>query len=208
MTRPAGDRGPDDPAATDPPWPQAQLMLQALPGDPPLTMFWGKAFTQLGPGTDLDRYGASDGTVTSAANPPFEQRSLPPPWANLPYHVYRVRRELQVISGLAVPWFDQPGGGTAYVLPHPVAQLVADGSLAELPRHDATRVGTVKWFDGSEGYGLIAMDGGSGIVIQAARLRTAVPPELAAGDRVEFVIRMAADGTLQADDIRIISAAR
>ena len=61
---------------------------------------------------------------------PFEQRSLPPPWANLPYHVYRVRRELQVISGLAVPWFDQPGGGTAYVLPHPVAQLVADGSLA------------------------------------------------------------------------------
>jgi hypothetical protein len=48
-----------------------------------------------------------------------------------PYR-YRVRRELRTLCGQAVPWHDQPGGGTGYLLPKSVEQHTADGSLAAL----------------------------------------------------------------------------
>jgi hypothetical protein len=44
---------------------------------------------------------------------------------------YRVARELRTLSGQTVPWHNQPGGGTAYLLPKSVEEHLADGSLTE-----------------------------------------------------------------------------
>ncbi|MBQ6641021.1 MAG: TNT domain-containing protein [Saccharopolyspora sp.] len=91
----------------------------------------------LQPGTELDRFGDPSGNVTYAAHTPYNLRSLPPQWASRPYAAYRVQRPVQVLRGTAVPWFEQPGGGTAYVTASAITDLLADGSLVELP--DAQR---------------------------------------------------------------------
>jgi hypothetical protein len=41
-------------------------------------------------------------------------------------------RPVRALTGTAIPWFNQPGGGTVYILPAPVGALVADGSLIEV----------------------------------------------------------------------------
>ena len=48
-----------------------------------------------------------------------------------------MQRPLQVLKGTAVPWFEQPGGGTAYVLPAAISDLLADGALVELSGSEA-----------------------------------------------------------------------
>jgi hypothetical protein len=106
--------------------------IRPMPGEPPLTLFRHKRMVELGPGTELDRFGGPEGNLTYAVNTPFEQRSLVPEWVNRPYHVYRLLRPVEALHGIAVPWFEQPGGGSAYLLPHPVAELLADGSLVEV----------------------------------------------------------------------------
>jgi hypothetical protein len=50
-----------------------------------------------------------------------------------PYRVYQVRQPVQVLTGAAIPWFDQPGGGTAYLLPEAVIDMVDAGFLVEVP---------------------------------------------------------------------------
>ncbi|WP_086830136.1 TNT domain-containing protein [Allokutzneria sp. NRRL B-24872] len=45
---------------------------------------------------------------------------------------FRIARELRVITGQTVPWHEQPGGGTAYLLPRSVDEHLADGSLIAL----------------------------------------------------------------------------
>ncbi|ETA66303.1 glycohydrolase toxin TNT-related protein [Haloechinothrix halophila] len=106
--------------------------IQPLPGEPPLTLFRGKQMEDLPIGSEIDRFGRPDGNLTYAAGTPFEERSLVPEWVNRPYHVYRVQRPIEALSGVAIPWFNQPGGGTAYVLPAAIEDLVADGVLVEL----------------------------------------------------------------------------
>jgi hypothetical protein len=106
--------------------------IQPLRGEPPLTLFRGKRITELRPGTEIDRFGTPDGNLTYIAGTPFEQRSLVPDWIRRPYHVYRVARPLQALSGGAIPWFDQPGGGTAFLLPEAIDQLVQTGDLVEV----------------------------------------------------------------------------
>jgi hypothetical protein len=106
--------------------------IQPMAGEPPLTLFRHKRMVELGPGTELDRFGDPDGNLTYTMNTPFEQRSLVPEWVNRPYHVYRLLRPLEALNGIAVPWFEQPGGGSAYLLPHSVADLLADGSMVEV----------------------------------------------------------------------------
>lgn len=120
---------PNDAGGQNPPvdWP-----IQPLAGEPPLTLFRGKRLLELQPGTELDRFGGPDGNLTYVAGTPFEQRSLVPDWVHRPYHVYRVTRPLQALTGGAIPWFDQPGGGTAYILPRAVEELVSNGDLVEL----------------------------------------------------------------------------
>jgi hypothetical protein len=103
-----------------------------MPGEPPLTLYRDKRVVLLPAGTELDRYGDSSGNVTYAVRTPYAQRSLPTDWNELPYHAYRLRRPLEALTGLAVPWFEQPGGGLAFVLASSVADLVAEGSLVEI----------------------------------------------------------------------------
>lgn len=114
-----------------------EQQIQPLRGEPPLTLFRDRRQVVLQPGTDLDRFGDPSGNVSYAIRTPYRQRSLPPQWSTRPYLAYRVQRPMQVLRGTAVPWFEQPGGGTAYVLPKAVSDLIADGTLIELSGNEA-----------------------------------------------------------------------
>jgi hypothetical protein len=116
-----GQQGPP------PEWP-----IQPLAGEPPLTLFRGKRLLELQPGTEVDRFGSPEGNLTYVAGTPFEQRSLVPDWVHRPYHMYRVTRPVQALTGGAIPWFDQPGGGTAYLLARAIDELVGTGELVEI----------------------------------------------------------------------------
>ncbi|HKN56470.1 MAG TPA: TNT domain-containing protein [Amycolatopsis sp.] len=127
---------PARPAAR-PPQPQStggnqQWPIGPLSGEPPLTLFRGKELRELPAGSELDRFGGPNGNLTYAAGTPFEERSLVPEWVNRPYHLYRVQRPLEALAGVAIPWFNQPGGGSAYLLPASIEELLAEGDLIEL----------------------------------------------------------------------------
>jgi hypothetical protein len=133
----AGDRQADAGRDADAGQQQAQQSssqwkIQPMPGDPPLTLFRDKRMVLLPAGTELDRYGEPGGNVTYAARTEYKYRSLPAQWRDFPYHAYWLKRPLEALTGLAVPWFEQPGGGTAFVLPRSIDELVSDGSLAEI----------------------------------------------------------------------------
>lgn len=104
-----------------------------------MTLYRDRRQMMLQPGTELDRFGDPTGNVTYAIRTPYAQRSLPPQWSTRPYVAYRLQRPLQVLRGAAVPWFEQPGGGTAYVLPTAISELLADGTLVEIPNAEAPR---------------------------------------------------------------------
>ncbi|MGH3387963.1 MAG: TNT domain-containing protein [Actinomadura sp.] len=110
-----------------------QRPFEPLAGEPPLSLFRDRRVVELPVGAEVDRVGDIGGNVMYEARTPFENRSLPPEWVSRPYHVYRLQRSLRVLAGVAVPWFEQPGGGVAYVLPRPVRDLLADGTLVEIP---------------------------------------------------------------------------
>lgn len=109
-----------------------QWPIQPLPGEPPLTLFRGKGIQQLPAGSELDRFGGPDGNLTYAAGTPFEERSLVPEWVHRTYHVYRLQQPVDVLTGVAIPWFNQPGGGSAYMLPVSIQELLDNGVLIEL----------------------------------------------------------------------------
>jgi hypothetical protein len=111
---------------------QQQWPIHPMAGEPPLTLFRGKELRELPAGSELDRFGGPNGNLTYAAGTPFEERSLVPEWVNRPYHVYRVQRPFEALAGVAIPWFNQPGGGSAYLLPASIDELVAEGHLLEL----------------------------------------------------------------------------
>lgn len=115
---------------------QSQQQIQPLNGEPPLTLYRDRRIVMLQPGTELDRFGEPNGNVLYTARTPYTHRSLPPQWSNRTYATYRVQRPIQALRGTAVPWFEQPGGGTAFVLPGPVADLLSDGTLAEMPANE------------------------------------------------------------------------
>lgn len=105
--------------------------FQPLPGEPPLSLFRQRRVVELPAGTEVDRFGDPEGNLTFAAGTEWAARSLPTEWRRRPYHVYRLTRPLPAITGRAVPWFGQPGGGTGYLLPRSVAELLTEGSLSE-----------------------------------------------------------------------------
>ena len=128
---------PTNGAASAPPgseWP-----ITPLPGEPPLTLFRGKRMIELEPGMEFDRFGDDDGNLVYVAGTPFSERSLVPEWIDRPYHVYRVRQPVQVLSGAAIPWFDQPGGGQAYLLPDTIGDLLAHGHIVEVDSGEPPR---------------------------------------------------------------------
>ncbi|OLR90543.1 glycohydrolase toxin TNT-related protein [Actinokineospora bangkokensis] len=111
--------------------------IQPRQGEPPLTLFRGKQLLELPPGTEIDRYGEPSGNLTYAAGTPFERRSLVPDWVGRPYRAYRVIKPTEVLTGVAIPWFDQPGGGTAYLLAGSIAELLDTGHLIEVNDREA-----------------------------------------------------------------------
>lgn len=126
---------PQQPAAQPQPaqaQPAQQWQIHPLAGEPPLTLYRDKRLVLLPPGTEIDRYGEASGNVAYEARTRYEARSLPAEWGSFPYHVYRLQRPLEALTGLAVPWFEQPGGGTVFVLPRSIAELVTDGVLVEI----------------------------------------------------------------------------
>lgn len=83
----------------------------------------------------IDRYGGDHGCYTGKCGTPFEQRSLAPNVDNSPknYHKYKVLRDIKGVEKAKIaPWFKQPGGGTQFLLPKPVKDLIKDGSLKEV----------------------------------------------------------------------------
>ncbi|HVK23060.1 MAG TPA: TNT domain-containing protein, partial [Actinokineospora sp.] len=136
-TRPTSRRA--EPRVEAPRRPQ-DWPIQPRPGEPPLTLFRGKAITELPPGTEIDRYGEPGGNLTYTAGTPFERRSLVPDWVTRPYRAYRVVRPTEALTGISIPWFEQPGGGTAFILAASVAELLDSGNLIEIPdRQPPTR---------------------------------------------------------------------
>jgi hypothetical protein len=107
--------------------------ITPLAGDPPTTLYTGHRLTVLTPGTEVDRFGDQLGNTVYAARTLYPHRSLPPDYIEREYRVYRVRDPLRVLTGTAIPWFGQPGGGTAYLLPRPIADLLREGALVEIP---------------------------------------------------------------------------
>lgn len=103
--------------------------IDALPGDPPLSLFQDLRRLRLQPGTLLDRLGRAEGNVTYLAGTPLPMRSLPPELVRQSSTVYRVCRPVEALFGEAIAWFGQPGGGTACVLPRSVRELLAAGVL-------------------------------------------------------------------------------
>ena len=87
----------------------------------------------LQPGTVLDRFGGEKGDFLSPAGTPYEGRALPPTSKNAPYNAYEVIRPLPVQSGEIAPAFGQPGGGTQFLAPRSVGDLVDSGYLRRLP---------------------------------------------------------------------------
>lgn len=106
--------------------------IAPLPADPPLSLLRGLRRVVLPAGTEVDRLGGSDGALVWVARTPWPRRSRPPGHADQPCAAYVLRRGVEALAGEAVPWFDQPGGGTAFVLPASLARLVADGALEQL----------------------------------------------------------------------------
>ncbi|WP_238412472.1 TNT domain-containing protein [Saccharothrix deserti] len=117
--------------------PQRSWPISPMNGEPPLTLFRHKKMVELPPGMEVDRFGEGEGNLVYAAGTPFAQRSLVPSWVNRPYHVYRLRRPVEVLTGVAVPWFEQPGGGTAYLMPKTIDEMIADGVLVEVANQEA-----------------------------------------------------------------------
>ncbi|WUH97387.1 TNT domain-containing protein [Spirillospora sp. NBC_00431] len=106
--------------------------FEPLRGEPPLTLLRDRHVMELSAGTEVDRYGGSEGNVTYAARTPYPRRSLPREWQDRPYHVYRLQEPVETLTGTAVPWFGQPGGGTAHVFRRSIAELLAAGVLVEV----------------------------------------------------------------------------
>jgi hypothetical protein len=105
--------------------------IQPLPGEPPLTLLAEKHLATLMPGRRIVRYGSPAGNLTFAEETEFSAMSLRPEREQQGPRRYRVVRELRTLSGQTVPWHNQPGGGTAYLLPRSIEEHLADGSLTE-----------------------------------------------------------------------------
>jgi RHS repeat-associated protein len=102
-----------------------------------------RELTELKTGMAIDRFGGfyqnakfvDYGSYVSPAGASFNARSLPLVKQNGPYTVYKVLKPFNVEGGVIEPWFGQPGGGTQYLLPNSVENLVQQGYLKAIKRN-------------------------------------------------------------------------
>ena len=64
-------------------------------------------------------------------------------------------------------------------------------------------VGTVKWFNGSKGYGFLAQEGGEDVFVHFSAIQGEGYRNLEEGQRVEFSITKGPKG-LQAADVKVV----
>jgi CspA family cold shock protein len=64
-------------------------------------------------------------------------------------------------------------------------------------------VGTVKWFNGSKGYGFLAQEGGADVFVHFSAIQGEGYRNLEEGQKVEFSIQQGPKG-LQAADVRVL----
>lgn len=88
----------------------------------------------LKPGARIDRYGDRDGSYFSPAGTLFEHRGLPESFRQAPRMTYEILKELPATSGIAAPWFDQPGGGTQHKLDMSVFELERQGYIKRIDK--------------------------------------------------------------------------
>ena len=88
--------------------------------------------TEVKVGDIVDRYGPETGYFLSPEGVPIEMRSLKPGTAFGEHHKYLVRKPFSVDSGLAAPWFCQPGGGVQYQCDRAIEYLVKNKFLEEI----------------------------------------------------------------------------
>lgn len=128
-----------EPVAEQEEAPAQEWDIRPLPGEPPLTLFHNKRVVELQAGAEIDRHGTTEGNLGYEIGTPFPERSLPPDWQNREYHVYRLQQPVVALAGEAIPWFEQPGGGVAYLLPHSVQELLDSGDIAEVVLEEPAR---------------------------------------------------------------------
>lgn len=117
--------GPDEAQLREPPtdWPIAPLR-----GEPPLQFYRGKRMVTLPPGNVVQRFGNEAGNLLHLESASFAETSLAPEREH-ERRLYRVRRPLRVLTGVAVPWGGLPGGAVSYLLPRAVGHHVETGAL-------------------------------------------------------------------------------
>jgi CspA family cold shock protein len=64
-------------------------------------------------------------------------------------------------------------------------------------------VGTVKWFNGSKGYGFLSQEGGPDVFVHFSAIQGEGYRNLEEGQKVEFTVQQGPKG-LQAADVRAI----
>ena len=64
-------------------------------------------------------------------------------------------------------------------------------------------VGTVKWFNGSKGYGFLAQEGGEDVFVHFSAIQGEGYRNLEEGQKVEFSITKGPKG-LQAADVKVV----
>ena len=95
--------------------------------------FYGESFDYtLQPYTQIDRYGSDYGTFVAIVGHPYQDYSLAPGSKYKSYSVFVVRKPIKGRAGSVYPWFDEPGMATQVLLPSPVKDLLADGSLERI----------------------------------------------------------------------------
>jgi cold shock protein len=65
-------------------------------------------------------------------------------------------------------------------------------------------IGTVKWFNGSKGYGFIEREGGADVFVHYSAIEGAGYRNLEEGQRVEFTVEQGAKGP-QASNVVIVN---
>ena len=64
-------------------------------------------------------------------------------------------------------------------------------------------VGTVKWFNGTKGYGFLSQEGGADVFVHFSAIQGEGYRNLEEGQKVEFTVQQGPKG-LQAADVRVV----